>query len=51
MSFDASDNAAGSLLGGLGGDPFSNFDEDSAADGAGSFLGFGGGVGGNSSFR
>ncbi len=51
MSFDASDNAAGSLLGGLGGDPFSNFDEDSAADGAGSFLGFGGGVGGNSAFR
>ena len=51
MSFDASDNAAGGLLGDMGGDPFSNFDEDSAADGAGSFLGFGGGVGGNSAFR
>jgi hypothetical protein len=51
MSFDSSDNAAGGLLGDMGNDPFSNFDGDSAADGAGSFLGFGGGVGGNSAFR
>lgn len=51
MSFDSSDNAAGGLLGDMGNDPFSDFDGDSAADGAGSFLGFGGGVGGNSAFR
>lgn len=50
MSFDSSDNAVGNLLGNMN-DGFHTDDGDLAADQGGAFLGFGGGVGGNSAFR